>query len=132
MRVLKFLASGTIGVSVNLGLFHVLYVIGVPYLAGSAAAFLCALLAGFVLQKYWTFEDHAPERLRSQFVQYAALALANLALNTGVVYMLVERLSVHYLIAQAIGAILVAFDSFIVYHMFIFRRQQSSGGALGV
>ncbi len=132
MRILKFLTTGIIGVSMNLGLFYTLYVVGVPYLAGSATAFLCALLAGFVLQKYWTFEDRAPERLRSQFAQYAALALANLVLNTGVVYVLVGRFGVYYLFAQAVGAALVAVDSFIAYHLFIFRRQQDSGGAAGV
>lgn len=132
MRILKFLTTGIIGVSVNLGLFYVLNIIGVPYLAGSAAAFLCALLVGFVLQKYWTFEDCAPGRLRSQFAQYAALALANLVLNTGVVYVLVGRFGVHYLFAQAVGAVLVAVDSFIAYHLFIFRRPQDSGEAAGV
>lgn len=132
MRILKFLASGTIGVSVNLTIFHALYAIGVPYLAGSALAFLVALVVGFLLQKYWTFEDCARESLRAQFALYAMLALGNLALNTGIVYALVGRFGMHYLVAQAIGAAIVAVESFFVYQLFIFRREQSSGGESGV
>lgn len=127
MRLPKFLASGIIGISVNLGLFHALYVIGVPYLTGSVVSFAFALSVGFILQKYWTFEDRGRERLHAQFASYAALALFNLALNTGIVFMLVEKLSVYYLLAQAIGAALVAIDSFIAYQLFIFKPKQESG-----
>lgn len=124
MRVLKFLITGAIGISVNLGVFHALYVLGVPYLAGSIAALFVSMIVGFVLQKYWTFEDHAPERVRAQFALYAALALGNLAINTSIVYVLIGRLGIHYLLAQAIGAAIIAIDSFFAYHFFIFRPRQ--------
>jgi putative flippase GtrA len=121
MRVGKFLLSGLVGLSVNLGVFRSLYVLGVPYLAGSAVAFSIALVVGFVLQKYWTFGERTPERARTQFVLYAMLALCNLAVNTLIVYALVEYAGAHYLIAQTVGAGLVAFVSYFVYRLYIFR-----------
>ncbi|MDE1919374.1 MAG: GtrA family protein [Patescibacteria group bacterium] len=127
MRVLKFLATGIIGMSVNLTLFHALYVIGVPYLAGSALAFLAALVVGFLLQKYWTFEDRARERLRAQFALYAALALTNLAVNTLLVFLLVEYAGAYYLVAQAVGAGSVALASYFVYERFIFSGRALDG-----
>lgn len=125
MRIVKFLITGAIGISVNLGVFHALYVFGVPYLAGSIAALLVSMVIGFILQKYWTFEDRAPERVHTQFALYAALALGNLALNTGIVYALIGRFGVHYLLAQAVGAATIAVDSFFAYHFFIFRPRQA-------
>ena len=127
MRVLRFLIVGIIGISVNLGMFHALYVLGVPYLAGSIAGFSVAVFVGFVLQKYWTFSDRSSGHVRTQFAFYAALTSGNLVLNTGIVYLLVGRLGVQYLLAQAIGAAIVAIDSFFVYHIFIFRPQQVDG-----
>lgn len=124
MRILKFLAVGVVGISVNLGVFRTLYISGVPYLAGSVAGFLIAVFVGFILQKYWTFEDRSPGRTRAQFAFYAAVTLGNLALNTGVVYVLVGKLGVHYLLAQAFGAALVAVDSFLVYQTFIFKPRR--------
>ena len=120
MRVLRFLIAGIIGLCVNLGIFHTLYVLGVPYLAGSVGAFLTALIVGFVLQKYWTFEEHTHERARKQFVLYSTLALCNLVVNTLVVYLLVEYALVHYLVAQTAGAGLVAAVSYFVYRLYIF------------
>lgn len=123
-RIVKFLVAGMIGVSVNLGVFHLLYLAGVPYLAGSAGGFLVAVVVGFVLQKFWTFTNSSHEYTRKQFFWYALLALANLALNTGIVYVLVGKLGFHYLFAQAIGAAVVAVDSFFVYKFFIFVGQK--------
>ena len=120
MRIFKFLATGAIGLSVNLGVFQILYVRGVPYLIGSMSALFIAMIVGFVLQKYWTFEERSPERTRIQFILYAALTLCNLGVNTLVVYLLVEYVNVYYLIAQAFGAGLVAFTSYLVYQHYIF------------
>lgn len=120
MRVLKFLLVGGIGLSVNLGVFHSLYVLGVSYLLGSVAAFCVALVVGFVLQKYWTFENRTPERARTQFALYALLAICNLAINTLIVYLLVEYAGTHYLVAQTVGAGSVALVSYFVYRSYIF------------
>jgi putative flippase GtrA len=121
MRIIKFLITGGIGLSVNLGTFHLLYVSGVPYLAGSIVAFCIAMIVGFILQKYWTFEEHTVERARTQFMLYAMLALCNLAVNTFIVYILVEYTGAHYLVAQAVGAGSVALVSYFVYRLYIFR-----------
>lgn len=120
MRVLKFLLTGTIGLSVNLGTFHTLYVLGVPYLAGSVGAFIVAMCVGFVLQKYWTFEEHTFGRAHTQFMLYVMLTLGNLGVNTLIVYVLVEYTGAHYLVAQTVGAGSVAFVSYFVYRRYIF------------
>jgi len=120
MRILKFLITGGIGLSVNLGIFHVLYVFGVPYLTGSVVAFFVAMVVGFILQKYWTFDEHMLERARTQFLLYATLALCNLAVNTLIVYALVEYMNAHYLLAQTVGAGSVALASYVVYRFYIF------------
>lgn len=126
MRVLKFFMTGLIGISVNLGVFHVLYVVGVPYLAGSIAGFSVALFIGFVLQKHWTFQDRSQEPVHTQFALYSTLALGNLAFNTGIVYVLIDKLGVYYLFAQTVGAAIIALDSFFVYKFFIFKPQWDS------
>lgn len=122
MRVFKFLITGAIGLSVNLGVFRTLYVLGVPYLTGSISALLIAMVVGFVLQKYWTFEERSHERTRAQFMLYGMLSLCNLGVNTLIVYLLVEHANLYYLIAQAIGAGLVAFTSYLAYKHYIFAE----------
>lgn len=123
MRVLKFFVTGLIGISVNLGVFRLCYQLGLPYLEGSIIAFLCALIVGFFLQKYWTFQDRISEDAQRQFLLYATLALCNLGINTLVVYMLIRYASVYYLVAQTMGAALVAFVSYFLYRSYIFANR---------
>jgi len=120
MRVLRFLSTGAVGLAVNLGTYYVMTQLGVQYLIGSALAFFTALIVGFVLQKYWTFEERSLERARTQFFLYGALALCNLGANTLLVYLLVENAQTHYLISQTIGAGLAACVSYFAYHFYIF------------
>lgn len=127
MRVLKFFCTGMLGLGVNLGSFRALHLLGVPYLTGSVSAFLAAMLVGFVLQKYWTFEERTPERASTQFVLYAALACTNLAVNTLLVFLLVEYAGAYYLVAQAAGAGAVALASYFVYERFIFSERALDG-----
>lgn len=122
MRVLKFLIAGGIGLTVNLGLLHVLVVFGVPYLTGSVTAFIVSMIVGFILQKYWTFGERSHERARKQFMLYTTLALCNLGVNTFIVYLFVEYVGAHYLIAQTIGAGSVALTSYFIYRQLIFPK----------
>lgn len=119
-RILKFLFVGAIGLLVNLGTYYLATKLHVQYLVGSTVAFLVAMCVGFILQKYWTFGDHSWERMHTQFALYAMLTLCNLAANTLVVYLLVTYANTYYLIAQTIGAGLVALVSYGIYRRYIF------------
>lgn len=123
MRVLRFGIAGLLGISVNLGVFHLLYILGVHYLMGSIVAFFIAMLVGFVLQKYWTFEERTHERASKQLMLYSMLALCNLGVNTLIVYFFVEYGGAHYLIAQTIGAGSVALTSYVIYRRYIFSNR---------
>lgn len=121
MRILRFLATGIVGLVVNLGSLEVFVTFfKLHYLMGSVCAFTLALIVGFLLQKYWTFADHDASRVHTQFAQYTGLALTNLALNTGGVYMLVEYGGAHYLVAQACMAGILAIVSYLLYSRLIF------------
>ena len=122
MRILKFFITGTIGLSLNLGAFRTLYVFGVPYITGSVTAFLMSMCIGFLLQKYWTFDEPTQGRFNEQFISYAILAVCNLTVNTLIIFVFVEYTNIHYLLAQTIGAGLVACVSYFIYSSYIFTN----------
>jgi putative flippase GtrA len=122
MQVLKFLTTGAIGLLINLGTYRALYAMGVHYLFGSMLAFSVSLIIGFVLQKYWTFKNTS-EKISLQFTLYAFVAVCNLAFNTVVVFVSVTYGGVHYLIAQTIGAGVIAALSYFLYRRYIFATR---------
>ena len=58
--------------------------------------------------------------LHMQFVQYVTVGLCNIGINTAIVYLMVNYLSVHYLVAQTTGAGVLALWSYFAYSRFIF------------
>lgn len=124
-RPLRYLLSGGTAAVVNLVLLALFVeVLGLWYLAAAMLAFTLALLVSFTLQKFFTFADQMGTRstLTRQFSVYTTVALANVAINTLLVYLLVERLRLHYLASQIAASAAIALYSFFVYRAVFFKN----------
>ena len=89
-----------------------------PVLA-TAAAFVVAMLAGFALNRRWTFAVRdAPAR---RLWRYAFAALAGLALNAGIMYCVVHLLHASPYLGLAAAIVLVPPVSFTLNHLWVFR-----------
>lgn len=127
MRVIRFITTGGIGISVNLGLYYLLvHFIGAHYLAGSIIAVTCSTIVGFLLQKFWTFEEKTTDTAHVQFMFYSLVAILNIGLNTLIVYILAGVLTMHYLLAQGAAGGIVAVWSYFIYRELIFKRLPGS------
>lgn len=131
VRLVRFIISGGTGAFVDLSflyiftsIFHIWYVIS------TAAAFIIAFGVSFVLQKYWTFRDHSNDQLHKQASLYFIVAVANLFLNTYLVYFFVQSFHIHYIVSQIIASIIIAFESFFIYrYLFKSAANRSPGVA---
>jgi putative flippase GtrA len=94
-----------------------------PVLA-TALAFVVAMLAGFVLNRRWTFavRDAAAQRLW----RYAFAALAGLALNTAIMYCVVHLLHASPYLGLAAAIVIVPPVSFALNHFWVFREPRAA------
>ncbi len=121
-KISRFLLAGGIGALINLALLYLLTeVVGWYYLCSATLSFAVAVTASFILQKFWTFADGRLAVWRHQALVFALVALINTGVNTLIVYGLVEVGGLHYLISQIVASVLIAFESFWVYHLLIFK-----------
>jgi len=121
-RLVRFVISGGTATAVNLGaLFLLTHVFGLWYLTSSVIAFMVAFFVSFSLQKFWTFEDASRARLRSQAAIYLIVILIGLAINTTLLYVLVEMAHLHYLVAQLISGVFIAVMNYFSYKHLVFR-----------
>ena len=122
-KVLRYLSSGGVAFGVN---FFFLYAftewVGLYYLISVVAAFLIAVIASFILQKFWTFQNNSKTNLHRQATIYITVAIINTSLNTLLVYLFVEYVGLHYLLGQFFSSGLIAFESFFVYQVIIFKK----------
>lgn len=121
-RVIKYVISGGAAAAVNIGtLYAATDFFHVWYIFSEVIAFILSFFVSMGLQKFWTFRDHSRDTIHIQLALYFGTAMANLVLNTILLYAFVEFLHVWYLIAQIIIGILLAIGSFFVYKI-IFKK----------
>lgn len=123
-RLLRYLMSGTMAAASNLAVLFILVHFGrIYYLYASIAAFIASVAVSFTLQKFWTFQDMFIHDVQEQFVRYSAVVLANLALNTVLMYFFVEKAGLWYLFAQVLTTGIVAIVGYVAYKRFVFRER---------
>jgi len=122
----RFLLTGTAATLLNLLLLWLLTArLGLWYLTASVLAFSVALICNFTFQKFWAFGAADMWGAHAQLLQFIAVNLFNLALNTAFLYILVDRLTVPYLTAQIVSSLLISANSFCAYR-WIFQSVQTS------
>lgn len=122
--VLRFGVSGALAAGVLVGsLFLFTDLMGLWYVASASLAWIVSLAASFLLQRTWTFGAKTGEGAGAQFGGFLALGLANGAINAGLIWVLVDRLGVNYLVAQVGLAALIAAWNFLIMRHLIFPRR---------
>ncbi len=126
-RTLKFIISGGLAATIDLGLLYALTEIWhVWYLLSAILAFGVAFGVSFSLQKFWTFNDRSVEGIHAQLGMYLVIALLGLGLNTLCMYGLVDHFGLHYIVAQILTSAFIAVANFFAYKHLIFKNRQPS------
>ena len=123
-KILRYLISGSIAAATNLGTLYLLVsVLNFWYIVASGVSFIATFVVSFILQKFWTFNDHNLDVLKKQIGLSLVIAAVNLFLNMMYMYGLVAYAHLHYMYAQVLTTILIAIGSFIAYQYFVFKPE---------
>lgn len=126
-RLLRYLISGGTAAAANIGLlFLFVQFLGIHYLSASITAFIASIAVSFTMQKFWTFQDASLREAPMQFGRYLFVLFANLALNTLLMYLLVDGAGLWYLYAQVLATGVVAVAGYFGYRHFVFRAKPSA------
>ena len=127
-RLGKFLVVGASGVVVNNAALFTLYqLLRFPLVVASSLAIGLAVVNNFLLNDRWTFEQQRsplPVAAR-RFLRFGVASLGGLVLTTLTLWLLVNQLGLHYLVANLIGAGAGAIANYLVNT----RWTYGSGGA---
>jgi|GEM_PF-500442 len=121
-RIARFLVTGFASLAVNLGMLYALTEwVHSWYLSASAIAFVGSNVVNFLLHKFWTFRDPDIRKILYQLPLHFGLCFINVAINTAIVYGLVEYFGAGYLVAQIAATAVIAAMDFLIFAKFIFR-----------
>jgi glycosyltransferase involved in cell wall biosynthesis/putative flippase GtrA len=124
-RTVRYLIAGGIAASVHLGLLFILTsFFSVWYIVSTTFAIIAASVVSFLSHKFWTFKDKDVSKINLQTAYYLAMQGANVLINLGLMYILVDKLGFWYMTAQIISSGAIAFESYLVYRFFVFKSKR--------
>jgi len=118
----KYYAVGATGVLVNLGLlFYLTEYVGLWYFLSYTLAISASISSNFILNKFWTFGDSIDsQRTIVMYVKFVSVSLLGMAIQLGSVYLLVESLSVYYMLAALISICIAGAINFMINRSWTF------------
>lgn len=128
-QVLKYIVAGGSAAVVDIGALYIAKgVLGIALIPAVSIAFFFGFCASFIFQKFWTFEDRSTGRVHAQAVLYFIVSGVNFFLNIALMYVLVEVFLVWYILAKILVSGGIAFSSFFIYRIFIFKTTHDTVG----
>jgi putative flippase GtrA len=119
---IKYIIAGMTAAAVDIFLLFIFTDYAhIWYLASSALAFIISFFVGFALQKFWTFGCRDLNAIYKQGFFYLITGFFCLALNSAGLYVFVDHLHIHYIIAQILTGGIVALFSFSFSYFITFR-----------
>lgn len=119
-RVFRFLVSGGSAAAVEFFVFIFLLGWINNTFAVNSISFLCGLMVSFSLNRKWVFESDA--NVKRQFVEYFALALINMLLSGGLVYLLVDVWGLAAWAGKIFVMGAIACNNYFLFSKFIFKK----------
>jgi putative flippase GtrA len=120
-RVLRFIITGALTAVLYLTLSYLLKeMLELEYLVAATISYCIALVFNFLVQKFWSFHHSAVTHVHFEVTYYLCWSLVSLFLNLLLIYMMVSRMYLWYLLAQAVASVIVASASYFAYKR-IFR-----------
>jgi putative flippase GtrA len=115
-----YLLVGGLNTALGLGVFVLLYLVGLPYLVALALAYALVLPVGFALQRRFVFK--VTGTVVADFLRYCTVQSAAFAMNVVFLPALVEVLGAPVVPAQVVSLALVVVGSYLLHRSFTFKR----------
>ncbi len=126
-ELIVYIITGGITTLINFAVFWLCKdLFGIHYAVSNVLAWLAAVVAAFVMNKWIVFRDaHTDVRtVIVQFLGFAGLRVASGALETGLLVVFVEYLHFNEDIVKLFVAVLVVILNYIFSKLLIFRKKK--------
>ncbi len=124
-KAIKYVIAGGTAAFVHIFFLYIFTdIFNIWYIISTSVAFIFAFVVSFTLQKFWTFRDGNCNGIKKQAVKYFIVTSFTLMINAVFMYLLVDYLNIMYLFAQIITSGTLAFGSFFINKIFIFKNAE--------
>ena len=124
-RLLRFAVVGVITAAAYFGLLALVVEFGqAEAVVASALCYIVAVIMNYLLHYSWTFAPEVeakPAPHGQAMLRYLVMVACGFLLNTALMFVLVNGLSWHYLVAQSVALVAVVLWNFALSSLWVFR-----------
>lgn len=118
-QLFKFGIVGVIAFIIDYSLLYILTeYFNVFYLFSSIVSFIVSLLFNYIASIKWVFDVNKKQGLK-EISTFVILSVIGLGINQLGLYLMVEKIAIHYMISKIVTTIIVMIWNFITRKIFI-------------
>lgn len=121
-KFIKFGLVGVLNTLINWIIFAVLNFVGVYYIVANVIAYAIATANSYIWNSKWVFKYNGKDK-KETTIKFVILNLIGLALNTAILYFLVDILLFNKLIGLVITTVIVMIINYIVNKIWVFKEK---------
>ncbi len=119
----KYALVGCLGLVVDMGLFYLFYkVLSINYIVSNVMSSSLAVLHNFLLNSWITFK--VKDKLLLRFISFYCIALAGMAVSSGLLALFIEVLHMDSMLSKAISVFFVALLQYFVNKKWTFSEKK--------
>ena len=124
IQLFRYLFVGGFAFLADYGLLVLLTeVFGLHYLVSATISFLAGLVVNYLLSTSWIFRKSTLENKWAEFLIFAVIGVVGLGLNNLLLYLLTDKLHIHYMISKLITTALVMIWNFGARKIVLFNKK---------
>lgn len=125
-ETIHYLFFGVVTTVVNFVIYYVLLGLGMHYLAAQVIAWIGAVIVAYVTNKLWVFESRARTlpAVAAEFASFVASRLFSGAVETALLWLLVDVITIPENIAKLPVAVLTVVLNYITGKLLVFRKRK--------
>lgn len=125
-QILKFGVVGGLAFIIDYGiLIFLTEVFHINYLISTTISFIVSVIFNYIMSIFWVFDVDENKNRTTVFSVFIILSVIGLLLNDLFMWIFVDGISIHYLIAKIIATLLVMIYNFITRKLFLEKRESN-------
>ena len=123
LEIIRYSFWGGITTVFNLALFYLMISVQINYIFSNIASYCIAVIISYIFNKKFVFSGSRDNGILN-FVKYIFIRVISIALDTGLLYITVEFMTMNIYIAKIIVSIVVIIATYVANKLFVFKNRQ--------
>ena len=121
-QILKFGVVGGLAFVIDYTLLYILTeFLRVHYLISSVISFTVSVIFNYIMSIKWVFDVNRKQGVK-EFVVFVVLSIIGLGINSLIMYLMVDIMSIYYMISKLVSTAVVMVYNFITRKIFVEGR----------